>query len=215
MYEDILRFWMDKEFESPLKPDTTQVGARPSDQVLRHLKTYGPAHPHLYLLVLRFLTSSPALLTRHTTDIMGILEYVDKEKIIPPLGIVQVLSRNDVASVGLVKEWLMRRISESRDEIAAVSGCASRECSPSFDILRYNRTKRLSTLTGPRQRRNCKRLRNYLTLITLVFFMSLVAQPVVVRLTFQRYISCASIAIISGELPVPSVRPYWAQYLLL
>ncbi|KAG8882014.1 hypothetical protein FRB97_008788 [Tulasnella sp. 331] len=119
MYEDILRFWMDKEFETPIQPETAHDGARPSDQVLRHLKTYGPAHPHLYLLVLRFLTSSPALLTRHTTDIMGILEYVDKEKIIPPLGIVQVLSRNDVASVGLVKEWLMRRISESRDEIAA------------------------------------------------------------------------------------------------
>ncbi|KAG8863727.1 hypothetical protein FRB96_007564 [Tulasnella sp. 330] len=119
MYEDILRFWMDKEFETPIQPETAHDGARPSDQVLRHLKTYGPAHPHLYLLVLRFLTSSPALLTRHTTDIMAILEYVDKEKIIPPLGIVQVLSRNDVASVGLVKEWLMRRISESRDEIAA------------------------------------------------------------------------------------------------
>ncbi|KAG9036460.1 hypothetical protein FRB95_008758 [Tulasnella sp. JGI-2019a] len=119
MYEDILRFWIDKETENPFKPDIASDETRPSGQVMRYLKTYGPVHPHLYLLVLRFLTSSPALLSRHTPDILSILEYVDKEKIIPPLGIVQVLSRNDVASVGLVKEWLMRRISESRDEIAA------------------------------------------------------------------------------------------------
>lgn len=119
MYEDILRFWMERENSQP----NTELanGKRASDEVLRHLGVYGPAHPHLYPLVLRFLTSSAALLSRHTMDVMGILEKIDKEKIIPPLGVVQILSRNDVASVGLVKDWLMRRIKDSRAEISAVS----------------------------------------------------------------------------------------------
>ncbi|KAG8947308.1 hypothetical protein FRC04_010884 [Tulasnella sp. 424] len=117
MYEDILRFWMEKENSQP----NTDLGngKRASDEVLRHLGVYGPAHPHLYPMVLRFLTSSAALLSRHTMDVMGILEKIDKDKIIPPLGVVQILSRNDVASVGLVKDWLMRRIKDSRGEISA------------------------------------------------------------------------------------------------
>ncbi|KAG5641397.1 hypothetical protein DXG03_005350 [Asterophora parasitica] len=108
MYEDVLRFWMDKDKEGA-------PGA--SAEVVRHLEGYGPDHPHLYPLVLRFLTSTPELLERHREDVKNVLEYIDEEQILPPLGVVQVLSRNGVASIGLVKEWLMARIKESRIEI--------------------------------------------------------------------------------------------------
>jgi hypothetical protein len=111
MYDDVLRFWMDKDKEG-------DSGA--SARVLEHLRQYGPKQPHLYPLVLRFLTSTPALLSRHTTDVESILEHIEQEKIMPPLGVVQVLSRNGVASVGLVKKWLMTRIAESKEEIEAV-----------------------------------------------------------------------------------------------
>ena len=113
MYEDVLRFWMDKEKEGS-DPEA-------STQVIRHLNIYGPTHPHLYPLVLRFLTSSSGLLSRHTPDLALVLEHIDSENIMPPLGIVQVLSRNGVASVGLVKQWLMARIQDSQHELQAVS----------------------------------------------------------------------------------------------
>jgi hypothetical protein len=113
MYEDVLRFWMDRDKE----------GSHPSAsaEVVRHLKLYGPAHPHLYPLVLRFLTSTPDILSRHRGDVKDILEYIDKEELLPPLGVIQILSRNGVASVGLVKDWLMRRIISAREEIQTVS----------------------------------------------------------------------------------------------
>lgn len=123
MYEEVLRFWMDVE----LRPETSaaasslSIANKPaSAHVVECLDVYGPQHPHLYPLVLRFLTSSPALLSRHATDLKRLLEVVDKERYIAPLGVVQILSRNDVASVGLVKEWLMSRITESREGIEAV-----------------------------------------------------------------------------------------------
>jgi hypothetical protein len=78
---------------------------------------YGPEHPELYPLVLRFLTSTPELLKKHEEDVKAMVEYVDEEGIIPPLGVIQVLSRNGVASVGLLKEWLVKRITTSRAEI--------------------------------------------------------------------------------------------------
>ncbi|KAJ3715949.1 hypothetical protein DFJ43DRAFT_838133 [Lentinula guzmanii] len=111
MYEDVLRFWMERD-----KEGTTPEA---SMQVLKHLELYGPRHPHLYTLVLRFLTSSPELLSRHMADVKQVIQHIDQEGIMPPLGIIQVLSRNSVASVGLVKEWLIERIIRERAEIQA------------------------------------------------------------------------------------------------
>ncbi|CAL1708669.1 unnamed protein product [Somion occarium] len=111
MYEDVVRFWMDKYAEGG--SDSTDA----SSEVIRCLDHYGPDHPHLYPLVLRFLTSSPDLLSRHTADVTKMLEHIDAENIMPPLNVVQVLSRNGVASVGLVKQWLVSRIREAKDEI--------------------------------------------------------------------------------------------------
>ncbi|KAF5367569.1 hypothetical protein D9758_003794 [Tetrapyrgos nigripes] len=109
MYEDVLRFWMDREAVEP--------GA--SVEVVKHLQLYGAKHPHLYPLVLRFLTSSSALLSKHQDDLKDILGHIDEEGIMPPLGIIQLLSRNDVASIGLVKNWLIERIQHERSEIQA------------------------------------------------------------------------------------------------
>jgi len=114
MYEDVLRFWMDKDREG------NTPGA--SQKVIDHLMEYGHDHPHLYSLVLRFLSSTPELLKRHQDDLKDVVEYIDEEGIMPPLGIIQVLSRNGVTSVGLVKEWLIRRIMASGAEVQNV-GC--------------------------------------------------------------------------------------------
>jgi hypothetical protein len=125
MYEDVLRFWMERALDpsiihssAGLNPEVESKKA--SQRVLVHLEQYGPAHPHLYELVLRFLTSTPELLHRHSGDVTKILDVIEREKIMPPLGVVQVLARNGVASVGLVKQWLMARIQESRAEVESV-----------------------------------------------------------------------------------------------
>ncbi|KAG1853468.1 hypothetical protein DFJ58DRAFT_789543 [Suillus subalutaceus] len=111
MYEDVLhRFWMDKHNASPSESSA-------STEVVQALVRYGSTHPHLYELVLRFLTSTPELLTRRQADVEKILEHIEKERTIPPFGVVQILSRNGVASVGFFKDWLMGRIKETREEV--------------------------------------------------------------------------------------------------
>ena len=59
--------------------------------------------------------------TTELEDVVDILRVIDAEKIMPPVSVVQVLSRNGVASVGLVKEWLMARIKSARQEVDTVS----------------------------------------------------------------------------------------------
>lgn len=114
MHEDVLRFWMDKDREAGA------IAGEASRQVVHYLDLYGPKQPHLYPLVLRFLTSTPELLSRHSKDVEKVVEVIDEEKIMPPLAIVQVLSRNGVASVGLVRQWLMTKIREAREDIDMV-----------------------------------------------------------------------------------------------
>ncbi|KZT00051.1 uncharacterized protein LAESUDRAFT_816725 [Laetiporus sulphureus 93-53] len=109
MYEDILRFWMDA-YRAKTHPDAPA-------EVVRALNKYGDDKPGLYPLVLRFLTSTPELLSRHAEDLQNILRIVDERGIMQPLSVVQVLSRNGVTSVGLVKQWLMTRIKQAQQEV--------------------------------------------------------------------------------------------------
>ncbi|EJU05949.1 hypothetical protein DACRYDRAFT_92166 [Dacryopinax primogenitus] len=113
-YEDILRYYMDQETAGVATTDGSA-----STKIIQYLDLYGPQDHNLYPLVLRFLTLSPALLSRHTQDVVSILDTIETEKIMPPVGVLQVLSRNHVASVGVIKMWLMKRIAETRGEIEA------------------------------------------------------------------------------------------------
>lgn len=113
MYEDILRFWMQQEEPAD--------GPSPSQNVIKHLNIYGPTNTHLYPLVLRYLTSSGQLLSRHADDLRHILQVIDEEHIMAPLAVVQLLSRNDVASIGVVKDWLKAKVAETRQDVESVS----------------------------------------------------------------------------------------------
>lgn len=77
-----------------------------SDEVVRCLWKYaGAGHGGLYMLVVRFLTESHALLARQEVDVRRLLEAGERLGALSPLG------------VGLVGEWLVERIGRARREI--------------------------------------------------------------------------------------------------
>lgn len=126
MYEDVLRFWMDRDRlhdaakangDGKVNGTTSPEERTPSDEVLRCLEAYGPTNHHLYPLVLRYLTSSPRVLSRHSAQLPRILATIDEERILPPLAVIQLLSRNGVASVGTVKDWLKAKVEETRQDV--------------------------------------------------------------------------------------------------
>jgi vacuolar protein sorting-associated protein 11 len=111
MHEDVLRFWMEQDRRGIAGAGT---------EVMRCLGKYGEEAPQLYKLALRFFTSAPELVSRHSLDLAEVLRVIEERKILPPLGVVQILSRNEVASIGLVKEWLLARIRTAREEVHTV-----------------------------------------------------------------------------------------------
>lgn len=124
MYEEVLRFYMAPvqtggENTSGDKPNGS--GTSQGDKVFRALDLYGPEHPYLYPLVLRWLTGSPEVLQQHGKELPRVLQEIDERRIMPPLMVVQLLSRNGVASVGHVKDWLKGKVAENKQDIASVS----------------------------------------------------------------------------------------------
>jgi hypothetical protein len=115
MYDDIVRFWMDR---SAGAQGTDSDGY--SQKVVDALHRYGPERPHLYPMVLRYLSSSAGLLERHRDELVVILDHIDREKIMPPIQVVQALSRTGVTSIGLVKDYFKRQIVAERQEIDSV-----------------------------------------------------------------------------------------------
>ncbi|GAA6048699.1 hypothetical protein NBRC10513_000711 [Rhodotorula toruloides] len=110
MYEDIVRYWIDASLASS---SNTSLSTR----VVRSLRRYGPSCHSLYRLVLRHLTTSSELLSRHQADVLDILDEIDREKVMPPIAVVQILSSNGTASIGLVREYLKRQLLAEKQEI--------------------------------------------------------------------------------------------------
>ncbi|KAG2019698.1 vacuolar membrane protein, variant 2 [Coprinopsis cinerea AmutBmut pab1-1] len=142
MVEDVLRFWIDRHNSDPLSYPNA------SNKVVENLMLYGPQHPNLYPLVLRFLTSTEELLRKHEEDVRGVLEVVGEEGVMPPLAVVQVLGRNGVASVGLVREWLVSRIRGMRGEVQN-----DQELTHSYRLETESKLKLVKELSDPDQPR--------------------------------------------------------------
>ncbi|SGY38774.1 BQ5605_C003g02069 [Microbotryum silenes-dioicae] len=118
LYEDIVRYWI----------EASSTHTVPSSRVITALRRYAssqstrPRAP-LYKMVLRHLTSSPSLLPRHSQDVLDLLDEIDRDAILSPISVVQLLSRGGEggASIGLVKSYLKKRLAKEQQEVDAVS----------------------------------------------------------------------------------------------
>ncbi|KAI8601539.1 hypothetical protein EDD21DRAFT_105583 [Dissophora ornata] len=101
MYTDILRLWIER--------DNTA-------KVIECLDKYGPLEPSLYPLTLSYFSSSPGRLTSATRDLLKVLDHIDQQDLLPPLQVVQALSQTSVATIGMIKNYIGRRIEVERKE---------------------------------------------------------------------------------------------------
>ncbi|KDN39622.1 hypothetical protein K437DRAFT_258993 [Tilletiaria anomala UBC 951] len=110
LHEDIIHFWISRR--------ELNVGEEDAHaKLMDALNTFGSEKPELYPAVLRHIVSSDAFLADHANDVMHILRYIEDEKLMSPLEVVQTLSRTPAASVGLVRDYLIRAIVSEREEI--------------------------------------------------------------------------------------------------
>lgn len=81
------------------------------------LRKYGDEEPELYPLALTFFTSSDLILKEAKDEFQYVLDKIRDEQLMAPLQVVQALSVNSVATVGMVKDYLVNIILKEKLEI--------------------------------------------------------------------------------------------------
>lgn len=95
------------------------TAARDTRGAIRALQKYGPEEPQLYPAALAYFTSSPEVLEAAGSEVEAVLRKIDAEGLMAPLEVIQTLSNNAVATMGLVKKYLSTTVERERSEIAA------------------------------------------------------------------------------------------------
>ncbi|KAI9776669.1 MAG: hypothetical protein M1835_005453 [Candelina submexicana] len=85
---------------------------------VKALRKYGPEEPQLYPAALAYFTSSPRVLQEAGSELDAVLRKIDEDGLMAPLQVIQTLSTNAVATMGMVKKYLSDTIERERKEIS-------------------------------------------------------------------------------------------------
>ena len=88
---------------------------------IKALRKYGQQEPQLYSAALAYFTSSPRILEEAGDELNAVLRKIDEDGLMAPLQVIQTLSTNAVATMGMVKKYLSETIQKERKEISNVS----------------------------------------------------------------------------------------------
>lgn len=97
----------------------SHTAANDTQGAIRALRKYGPEEPALYPAALAYFTSSPDTLAEAGDELDMVLKKIDEDGLMAPLQVIQTLSTNGVATMGMIKSYLSTTIERERGEIAA------------------------------------------------------------------------------------------------
>ena len=97
------------------------TSANDTEGAIKALRKYGPEEPNLYPAALAYFTSDPRILSEAGAEVTSVLKKIDEDGLMAPLQIIQTLSTNGVATMGLIKNYLSLTIERERKEISNVS----------------------------------------------------------------------------------------------
>ena len=96
------------------------TSAKDTAGAIKALRKYGPEEPQLYPAALAYFTSSPQILDEAGGELELVLKKIDEDGLMAPLQVIQTLSINNVATMGMVKKYLSDTIERERKEISNV-----------------------------------------------------------------------------------------------
>lgn len=95
------------------------TSAKDTRGAIKALRKYGPEEPQLYPAALAYFTSDARILEEAGPDeLETVLQKIDQGGLMAPLQVIQTLGSNAVATMGMIKPYLLETISRERREIA-------------------------------------------------------------------------------------------------
>jgi hypothetical protein len=143
------------------------TSAKDTRGAIKALKKYGPAEPQLYPAALAYFTSDPRILEEAGDELDAVLQKIDENGLMAPLQVIQTLSTNAVATMGMVKTYLQQTIERERKEIAS-----NRRLITSYRIETSEKRQEIAELSNKPQTFNntrCSFCGSQLTLPTVHF----------------------------------------------
>ncbi|KUI67154.1 hypothetical protein VM1G_03021 [Cytospora mali] len=96
------------------------TSAKDTRGAMKALRKYGAQEPSLYPAALAYLTSDSRVLDEAGLDeLRNVINRIDKDHLMAPLQVVQMLSKNAVATMGMIKPYLHDTIERERKDIAS------------------------------------------------------------------------------------------------
>jgi len=80
-------------------------------EIMKVCKQFGDKEPNLWIHALSYFAKQDADVTR---EIVEILHNIEKNELLPPLVVVQILCEHSTATVAVVKEYLIRQLRRER-----------------------------------------------------------------------------------------------------
>jgi hypothetical protein len=93
------------------------TSAKDTRGAIKALRKYGPDQPALYPAALAYFTSHPKILKEAGSELDAVLKKIDTDGLMAPLQVIQTLSSNSVATMGLVKPYLQETIARERRDV--------------------------------------------------------------------------------------------------
>ena len=94
------------------------TSAKDTRGAIKALRKYGPDEPQLYPAALAYFTSDSRILEEAGEELNVVLKKIDEDGLMAPLQVIQTLSTNAVATMGMVKAYLQETIERERKEIS-------------------------------------------------------------------------------------------------
>jgi len=87
---------------------------------IKALHKYGPEEPSLYPAALAYFTSSEKHLQEAgEAELSSVLHKIDQDGLLAPLQVVQMLGKNDVAKMGMIRDYLRETVERERKDISS------------------------------------------------------------------------------------------------
>ena len=117
------------------------ISANDTAGAVKALRKYGVDEPQLYPAALAYFTSSPQILHEAGEEFDIVLKKINDEGLMAPLQVIQTLSTNAVATMGLVKKYLSSTIDKEKKDISN-----NRRLTESYRTETDNKRKELNDL---------------------------------------------------------------------
>ena len=95
LYQDILQYYMD-------------IGDK--DEVINTCKRFGKQDPNMWVQVLLYFVSLQKKDDDVTLEMQDVLKRIDEENLLPPLVVVEILSRSTETHLDTIKDYVVKRL---------------------------------------------------------------------------------------------------------